>query len=177
MERGSGGTGNPEKRRKNPLTGTVALITVWREFPRGFHANRTGVGALPPGHDSNGPAYDHSDGWHSERRGSRPDLPATGGEPVPIEVGVSGRQDRGRRIARGLSAPGAFRRAGHRGRGGTRDLPNRTPVSKRLCSSAPVLPDYAVQWNADESRVRADRVGPSGGPLRLRFPGSRSRAH
>lgn len=33
---GKRGTGNQEKRRKNPLTGTVALITVWREFPRGF---------------------------------------------------------------------------------------------------------------------------------------------
>lgn len=32
---GKWGTGNPEKRRRNPLTGTVALITVWREFSRG----------------------------------------------------------------------------------------------------------------------------------------------
>src|SRR3990172_641505 len=148
------------------LSLTSLLYPATRRSPqdRSSFPDSLAAAGRSPGPGAHGPRHDHGDGGHPDRRGAHAGLPAASRGPVPPEVGIPGRQGGGRRVARGLPAPRIARGAGDRGRGGAGDLPDRAPVPERLCRPAAVLSNFALWGDADESGLRADRVGAAGRP-------------
>ena len=129
-----------------------------------------------PGHGFGLPSHDSCNSRNPHRRGPRVNLSTAGRGPIRPEVGVSGRQGGRRGVARGLPAARTFRGAFHRSRGWAGNLSDRAPVPRRICRPAAVLSDPTIQWDADESRLRANRVGAHDRAFQLRLSRAGSEA-